>query len=87
MTTLNTPGQIALFRLATLRSMLKLEMKGMTRSKSPSALSMLRSMGYKGNREKIAAQVEADLSAAMGGTKLNTSGTPGVCTRMTGSAS
>lgn len=69
MTTLNTPGQIALFRLATLRSMLKLEALGMHRSKSPSALSILRSMGYKGNREKIAAQVQADVAAAMGETK------------------
>ena len=69
MTTLNTPGRIALYRLATLRSALRLESLGMHRSKSPSALSILRSMGYKGNREKIAAQVEADLAEAMGETK------------------
>lgn len=68
MTTLNTPGQIARFRLTTLRSALRLESLGMTRSRSPSALSILRSMGYKGNREKIAAQVEEALQCAKSGT-------------------
>ena len=66
MTALNTPGQIALYRLATLRSALRLESLGMTRSRSPSALSILRSMGYKGNRAKVLAQVVADVAEATG---------------------
>lgn len=66
MTALNTPGQIALYRLATLRSALRLESLGMTCSRSPSALSILRSMGYKGNRAKVLAQVVADVAEATG---------------------
>jgi hypothetical protein len=45
---------------------LKLESLGMTRSRSPSALSILRSMGYKGNRAKVLAQVVADVAEATG---------------------
>ena len=62
MSMITTPAEISLFRLCALRSMLCLEILGMSRSKSPSALSMLRSMGYKGNREKVLAQVVADIA-------------------------
>ncbi len=64
MNMLTTPKKINLLRLCTLRTMLKLEMKGMSRSRAPSALSMLRSMGYKGDREKVLAQVVADIEGA-----------------------
>jgi hypothetical protein len=53
-------------RLLTLRAMLKLEMRGMHRSKSPSALSMLRSMGYTGSREKILEQLDAARNEMLG---------------------
>ena len=45
MTTL-TGNQIDLARVLTLRSMLKLEIRGMHRSRSPSAYSMLKKMGF-----------------------------------------
>jgi hypothetical protein len=63
---LTTPEQIALYRLATLRSALKLESKGLRISKGPTALSILRSeYGYKGKREAILAQVTQDVADAM----------------------
>lgn len=58
MTMLTTPTQIEGARLLTLRSMLKLEMKGMSRSRSPSAYSMLKQMGFKGTREQVLAQID-----------------------------
>jgi hypothetical protein len=58
MTTLSTPNQIEGARLLTLRSMLKLEMKGMSRSRSPSAYSMLKQMGFKGTRAEVLAQMD-----------------------------
>jgi len=57
MTTL-TGNQIEMARLLTLRAMLKLEMRGMTRSRAPSAYSMLKSMGYKGSRKAVLAQLD-----------------------------
>ena len=56
--TVMTGQQIINARLLTLRAMLKLEMKGMTRSRAPSAYSMLKSMGYKGTREAVLAQLD-----------------------------
>ena len=66
MSVLTTPAQIALYRLATLRSALKLESKGLRMSKGPTALSILRSeFGYKGKRDAILAQVTQDVAEAM----------------------
>ena len=59
MTMLTTPTQIEGARLLTLRSMLKLEMKGMSRSRAPSAYSMLKTMGFKGTREQVLAELDA----------------------------
>lgn len=50
-------NQIDLARVLTLRSMLKLEIKGMHRSRSPSAYSLLKQMGFKGSREKVLAEL------------------------------
>jgi hypothetical protein len=47
-----TGQQIEHARLLTLRAALKLEMKGMKLSRSPSAYSILKKMGFKGSREK-----------------------------------
>jgi hypothetical protein len=58
MTTL-TGNQIDMARLLTLRAMLKLELKGMTRSRAPSAYSALKKMGYKGTRQEVLAQLDA----------------------------
>ena len=57
MTTI-TGNQIDDFQLLTLRQMLKLEIRGMTRSRSPSAYSILKKMGYTGTRESVLAQLD-----------------------------
>ena len=69
MTILTTPNEIEGARLLTLRSMLKLEMKGMTRSRSPSAYSMLKQMGFKGTREQVLAQMDEIRNQLIGETK------------------
>ena len=51
--TVLTGSQIEAARLLTLRQMLKLEMKGMSKSKGPTAYSTLKMMGFKGTREKV----------------------------------
>ena len=58
MTTL-TGNQIDMAYLLTLRAMLKLELKGLSRSRAPSAYSMLKKMGYKGTRQEVLAQLDA----------------------------
>lgn len=63
MTALTTPEQIAMYRLATLRSALRLEIAGLSR-RGQTAYSILKQeFGYKGNRERVLAQVCADLEA------------------------
>lgn len=58
MTTL-TGSQIEAARLLTLRQMLKLELKGLSKSKGPTAYSTLKMMGYTGTRASILAQLDA----------------------------
>ena len=58
MTTL-TGNQIDMARLLTLRAMLKLELRGLSRSRAPSAYSMLKKLGYKGTRQEVLAQLDA----------------------------
>lgn len=58
MTTL-TGSQIEAARLLTLRQMLKLEIKGMSKSKGPTAYSTLKMMGWKGTRESVLTQLDA----------------------------
>lgn len=65
MTTL-TEQQIVNARLLTLRAMLKLEMKGMQRSRAPSAYSMLKNLGYKGTRRAVLAQLDAQRNEMLG---------------------
>lgn len=62
---LTTPEQISAYRLATLRGALKLDMAGM-KGRGRTALSVLRGMGYSGNREKVLAQVVEDLKTKIG---------------------
>jgi hypothetical protein len=63
MTTLSHPDEIALFRLCTLRTMLKLEIRGMTRTRTAykrTAYAILKEeLGLKGNKEKVLEQVIA----------------------------
>jgi hypothetical protein len=57
--TVLTGSQIEAARLLTLRQMLKLEMKGMSKSKGPTAYSTLKMMGYWGTREKVLSDLDA----------------------------
>jgi hypothetical protein len=57
MTTL-TGHQIEAARLLTLRQMLKLELKGLSKSKGPTAYSTLKMMGWKGTREKVLSDLD-----------------------------
>jgi hypothetical protein len=63
MSALTTPAQIALFRLATLRSGLKLETRGLRMSRGPTAYAILKGMGYKGSRAEVLTRVTADVEA------------------------
>jgi len=68
MTTL-TGHQIEAARLLTLRQMLKLELKGMSKSKGPTAYSTLRMMGFKGTREGVLSQLDAWRDSFLGESK------------------
>ena len=57
--TVLTGSQIEAARLLTLRQMLKLEMKGLSKSKGPTAYSTLKMMGYTGTRASVLAQLDA----------------------------
>lgn len=57
--TVLTGSQIEAARLLTLRQMLKLEMKGMSKSRGPTAYSTLKMMGFKGTRASVLAQLDA----------------------------
>lgn len=53
-------SQIEAMRLLTLRSMLELELKGMRRSRPPSAYVIIkRDLGLRGSRENVLAQMDA----------------------------
>ena len=52
MTTL-TGHQIEAARLLTLRQMLNLEIKGLHKSRGPTAYSTLKMMGFKGTRQDV----------------------------------
>lgn len=59
MTTLTTPQQIDDARRLTLRAMLKLEIRGLSKSRGPTAYATLKSVyGYKGSREAVLAQLD-----------------------------
>ena len=56
---LNKPDQIALYRLITLRSGLKLEMRGMKVKGGKSCYSIIRQeLGLKGDRTKVLDQLQ-----------------------------
>jgi len=64
--TVLTGSQIEGARLLTLRSMLKLEMKGMSKSKGPTAYSTLKMMGFKGTREKVLSELDGIRAQLLG---------------------
>lgn len=68
MTTL-TGQQIDDARRLTLRQMLKLEIRGLSKSRGPSAYSTLKSVyGYKGTREKVLSELDAWRDALLSNT-------------------
>jgi hypothetical protein len=66
--TMLTGHQIEAARLLTLRQMLRLEMLGMSKSRGPTAYSTLKTMGFKGSREKVFEQLTAWRNNLMGET-------------------
>jgi hypothetical protein len=62
MTALTTPDQIALFRMLTLRSALKLEIAGMKR-RGPSVYSILKKEGFTGTRAAVLQQLNEQLES------------------------
>lgn len=67
--TVLTGHQIEAARLLTLRQMLKLELKGLSKSKGPTAYSTLKMMGYTGTRASILAQLDAWRDSFLGESK------------------
>lgn len=60
MTMLNTPAQIEGFVILRLKTCLKLEVKGMTVSRGPSAYAQVKAkFGFKGSKAKVLSQLEA----------------------------
>jgi hypothetical protein len=57
MTTL-TGSQIEAARILTLRAMLKLEMKGLSKSRGPTAYATLKMMGFTGTRQAVLEQLD-----------------------------
>lgn len=69
MTILTNPTDIDNARRLTLRQMLKLEIKGLSRSKGASAYSVLKKdYGYKGTREKVLSELDAWRDALLNNT-------------------
>ena len=64
-----TGHQIEAARLLTLRQMLKLEMRGMSKSRGPTAYSTLKMMGFKGTRDSVLAQLDAWRDSFLGESK------------------
>ena len=60
MTALTTTDQIETFRLITLRSALKLEIKGLKRN-GQSAYKILKAMGFTGLRQSVLEQVTDEI--------------------------
>ena len=70
MTVLTTPQQIDDARRLTLRQMLKLEIRGLSKSRGPTAYSTLKTVyGYKGTREKVLKELDAWRDALLGEAK------------------
>jgi SH3-like domain-containing protein len=68
--TVLTGNQIDDARRLTLRQMLKLEIKGLSKSRGPSAYSTLKSVyGYKGSREKVLSELDAWRNDLLGESK------------------
>ena len=64
MSALTNPDAIDTYQLCTLRSALKLEIIGMSR-KGPSAYTILKAQGFKGNRQSVLDQVINEINSRL----------------------
>ena len=64
MTAISDPDKIALFRLCTLRTGLRLELNGMRRAGRSSFAILKTEYGYSGTRAAVLAAVIADIQSA-----------------------
>ena len=62
MTALTTPEQLESYRLATLRSGLRLELKGFKIAKGRTCYAMLKDIGFTGSRNKVLVAVTEHLN-------------------------
>ena len=67
--TLMTGSLIEGARLLTLRQMLKLEMKGLSKSRGPTAYATLKMMGFKGTRERVLSELDEIRNKLVGESK------------------
>jgi hypothetical protein len=62
-------SKVEAFRLLALRSMLELEIRGMRRSRAPSAYSIIKKeLGLRGTREHVLAQMDDIRNQLLGAT-------------------
>jgi hypothetical protein len=64
MSSISDPNKIALFRLCTLRTGLRLEIAGMRRAGKSSYSILKTEYGYRGTRAAVLAAVHADIQTA-----------------------
>lgn len=60
MTTLDTPEQIAAYRMLTIRKGIEMEIKGMRLTRGRTCYAIAKSMGYTGGRQKVVDQLKAE---------------------------
>jgi len=66
MIVIDTPEGIAFFRLAALRGVLSLHVRGLKMSGRRSAVAIAKASGYRGNARTMLAAVSADVARALG---------------------
>lgn len=66
--TMLTGHQIEAARILTLRQMLKLEIKGLSKSRGPTAYATLKMMGFKGTRQGVLDQLDTIRNQLVGET-------------------
>ena len=68
MTILTQIQQIENYRLATLRTALRLEIRGLRMTSRRTSYAILKDLGYKGSRQKVLDDVTTDVESILAGT-------------------
>jgi len=68
MTILTQIQQIENYRLATLKTALRLEIRGLRMTSGRTSYAILKDLGYKGSRQKVLDDVTADVESILAGT-------------------